>query len=101
MASSQEKANTSLEKRIKSLELEIEAIKRRNKRVEKDKAWETSYTRRVLITLFTYFAMAIYLAYIRIPDPWLNAVVPAVAFILSTLTLPWFKKLWVRYVYRN
>lgn len=31
----------------KELEKEIEQIKARNKRVELDKAWETSWTRRI------------------------------------------------------
>ena len=78
-----------LEKRIKNLE-------ERNKRVEADKAWETSYTRRLLLTVFTYLAIGVYLQVINLPDPWLNAIVPAVAFMLSTLTMPYFKKLWLR-----
>ena len=34
---------------MKDLEKEIEQIKVRNKRVEKDKAWETSWIRRICI----------------------------------------------------
>tara|TARA_Y100000310_G_scaffold315268_1_gene365606 strand:- start:2199 stop:2468 length:270 start_codon:yes stop_codon:yes gene_type:complete len=74
---------------------EILSIKQRNKKVELDKAWETSYTRRGLLTIFTYLAIGIYLKVINIPSPWLNAIVPAVAFMLSTLTLPYFKKTWI------
>ena len=33
-----------------------------------------------------------------LPDPWLNAIVPSIAFLLSTLTLPFFKKLWQKYL---
>lgn len=40
---------------LKQLEREIEIIKERNRRVESDKLWETSYTRRFLLMLFTYF----------------------------------------------
>ena len=79
------------------MEKDIELIKRRNKRVEADKAWERSYVRRFLIVIFTYLAIAVYLNIINIPDAWLNAVVPAVAFTLSTLTFPWFKSAWLRY----
>ncbi len=82
--------------KIKDLEKEIRKLKQRNRRVEADKAWETSYERRFLLTLFTYLAIGVYLQIINIPDPWLNAIVPAVAFMLSTLTLPFFKKLWLR-----
>ncbi len=82
---------------LNELEKEIETIKERNKRVEIDKAWETSYTRRILLVIFTYLAIGFYLKAIDVPEPWLNAIVPAVAFMLSTLTLPFFKKIWARY----
>jgi len=80
------------------LEQEVTNIKERNKRVENDKAWETSYLRRGLLLIYTYLAIGIYFNVIDIPKPWLNAVVPSVAFLLSTLTLPLFKKLWLKYI---
>ncbi len=80
---------------LKQIESELNSIKQRNKNVELDKAWEISYTRRLILVLFTYLAIGIYLWAIRIPMPWLNAIVPAVAFMLSTLTLPFFKKAWM------
>ena len=43
---------------------------------------------------FTYLAVGFYLAAIGVPAPWLNAIVPAVGFMLSTLTLPFFKRMW-------
>jgi len=84
---------TSLDK----LEKEINALKARNKRVETDKEWETSYTRRGLLIIFTYLAIGFYLSAIKIENPWLNAIVPSVAFLLSTLTLPYFKNLWIKF----
>lgn len=80
---------------------EIQDIKERNSRVEIDKAWETSWMRRALLILFTYLAIGIYLRAIRIGRPWLNAIVPAVAFLLSTLTMPFFKKVWLRFHRRS
>lgn len=77
---------------------EIESIKARNERVELDKAWETSITRRVIIAFLTYLVVVLFLWTINIQRPWLNAIVPVVGFILSTLTLPFFKKIWVRYL---
>lgn len=85
---------------VEQLEEEIREIKERNKRVETDKAWEMSFARRILLTIFTYLAIGIYLQAINIPRPWLNAIVPAVAFMLSTLTLPFFKKLWLKFIHR-
>jgi hypothetical protein len=81
----------------KELERRIKVIETRNKRVESDKAWELSYTRRALLMLFTYLAIGFYLQAINVFQPWLNAIVPTIAFMLSTLTLPFFKKLWLKY----
>ena len=76
---------------------EINIIKERNKRVELDKKWEGSYSRKFLLIIFTYLAIGFYLQAIDISQPWLNAIVPAVGFLLSTLTLPFFKKIWLKY----
>jgi hypothetical protein len=84
-----------MEDNIKDLEQKIHKIEERNLKVESDKRWEVSWTRRFLLTIFTYLAIGIYLQVIEIPDPWLNAIVPAVAFMISTLTMPFFKKLWL------
>jgi len=81
---------------MKNLEKRITALENRNRHVESNKAWETSLTRRTILTLLTYLAIGAYLHAIQIPDPWLHAIVPAVAFMLSTFTLPFFKKLWLR-----
>lgn len=81
---------------IDELEREIAEIKERNRRVESDKAWETSYVRRALLTTFTYLSIGVYLYAIGVAQPWLNAIIPAVAFMLSTLTLPFFKNLWLK-----
>jgi len=82
--------------KVKDLEKRIEEIEARNKKVEADKAWETSFARRILLILFTYVSIGLYLDAIQIKDPWLNAIVPSVGFLLSTLTLPFFKNLWLR-----
>lgn len=84
-----------------NLEQKIQVIEERNKRVAADKAWETSWTRRILLSIFTYLAIGVYMWAIGIERAWLNAVVPAVAFMLSTLTMPFFKKLWLRRNQKN
>ena len=83
------------------LEQRISAIEKRNRTVELNKAWEQSYTRRLLIVLFTYISIATYLKYIVGIDPWINAIVPALGFLLSTLTLPFFKRLWQKHFYNS
>lgn len=84
-----------------TLEERVAKIEERNKRVEKDKAWETSWTRKALIALFTYLAISLYLKFIVGINPWINAIVPTVGFLLSTLTLPWFKTLWSKYIHKK
>lgn len=85
----------------KSLEERIAQIEQRNKTVEKGKAWETSYTRRLLIALFTYLSIALYLKFVVRVEPWLNAIIPTVGFLLSTLSLPYIKRVWERYIYKH
>lgn len=80
---------------IEIIKKDIEALKKRNGLVEVDKAWETSWARRILVAIFTYLAIGIYMWSININRPWLNAIVPTVGFLLSTLTLPFFKNIWV------
>jgi hypothetical protein len=81
------------------IEAEIKKIKERNNRVEADKAWETSIIRKVLIGVLTYIVIAVFLWSANIENPLFNAIVPAVAFVLSTLSLPFFKKYWIKKIY--
>lgn len=80
---------------IEELKKELDEIKARNKRVESDKAWETSWARKFLVLVLTYFVIIIFFLVAKLPDPFANAVVPSVAFVLSTLTVPLFKKWWL------
>jgi hypothetical protein len=75
---------------------EIETLKERNRKVEADKAWETSWTRRLMVVILTYFVIVIFFYFAGLPSPWVNSIVPAAAFVVSTLSLPWFKKLWLK-----
>jgi len=79
-----------------SLDQDIQALKERNRRVEIDKAWETSWTRVIVIALFTYGVAGIWLVTIGDVNPWFKALVPAVGFLLSTCSLPFVKKSWVQ-----
>lgn len=79
---------------LEELHQEINDIKARNARVEADKAWETSWTRRTLILALTYIVIVIFFLAADLPDPFMNAIVPSAAFVLSTLTIPICKKWW-------
>ena len=80
---------------LKDLEKEIENIKERNKRVELDKRWETSWTRKICICVLTYFVVIIYSYVIRKYDNiLLSSLVPVIGFTLSTLSLKYIRKIW-------
>ena len=80
---------------IKELEKRILDIEKRNQKVEQDKKWEVSLFRRILLITFTYLSIGFYMSAIKVVNPWLNAVIPSLGFLLSTLTLSFFKKLWL------
>ena len=77
------------------IEQEFENIKQRNRRVEADKAWEVSKTRRGFIAVTTYLVASIWLIVIRDGNPFLKALIPMVGYLLSTLSLPIIKKIWL------
>ena len=85
----------------KEVEREINLIKARNKKVEGDKAWETSWSRKVLIVVLTYLVIVVFFHFAGLPKPFINSIIPALAFVLSTLTLPVFKKWWLKVVYKR
>lgn len=72
----------------------IEKLEARNKRVESDEGWETSWTRRISIMALTYLVVVSYLHFVVHIEPWVNAVVPVIGFTLSTLTISLLKKYW-------
>jgi preprotein translocase subunit SecF len=74
---------------------EIQLIKARNERVEIDKAWEVSWTRRFIITVITYIVASVWLWVISEPNIFPKAVVPTAGYLLSTISIPHIKKLWV------
>ncbi|OIO54127.1 hypothetical protein AUJ46_03850 [Candidatus Peregrinibacteria bacterium CG1_02_54_53] len=81
---------------MENLEQKIAEILERNVRVEADKAWELSWMRRLLITFLTYGIALLFLWLIENERFWLNAGVPALGYLLSTLSLPWIKQWWIR-----
>lgn len=82
------------------MEERIAKIEARNRSVEADKAWETSWARSGLIAVFTYVVVGIFLTFIAVPNPWVSALVPVIGFALSTVTLPFFKRMWIDKFYR-
>ena len=83
-----------------TIEQELENIKKRNKRVELDKSWETSWTRKICIMILTYLIVVIYSYLIKQYDNiLLSSLVPVIGFALSTLSLKYIRKIWERKIY--
>ena len=80
---------------------DIREIKERNKRVEADKAWETSKVRRGLIVIATYITAAIVFTVINVPNPLGNALIPTAAYAVSTTSMSFVKKWWVEKFYNK
>lgn len=80
---------------MKELEQRIAKIEKRNKCVETDKAWETSWTRRICIMVLTYLVVVAYSYIIRECDNiLLSSLVPVLGFLLSTLSVKAVRRLW-------
>lgn len=80
---------------LKELEEKVKNIEERNKRVELDKAWETSWTRKICIMILTYIVVIIYSYVTRNNNNiLLSSLVPVIGFTLSTLSLKFIRKVW-------
>ncbi|MDO8648962.1 MAG: hypothetical protein Q7R81_04230 [Candidatus Peregrinibacteria bacterium] len=79
-----------------SLEEQLQAILERNLRVEADKAWEVSFTRRFSIAVLTYAIAVIFLWSIESASPLLHGLIPTGGYVLSTFSLPALKRAWMR-----
>jgi hypothetical protein len=86
---------------IMDIKTEIDNLKKRNKKVEGDKAWETSFFRRATITVITYIIATLFLWLIDAPNYWLNSLVPTGGYVLSTFTIPVIKRWWVENRYEK
>ena len=78
-----------------NIEERIKKIEDRNKRVELDKKWEISWTRRICIMIITYIVVIIYSYVInKYTNIFLSSLVPVIGFTLSTLSLKLVRKIW-------
>ena len=80
---------------------ELELIKERNRKVEADKAWETSKTRAALVALITYSFMVFVMHIIKVADPFVGAIIPTLGFLLSTLGIYNIKHFWIKNIYKK
>ncbi len=83
---------------MNNLEKRIAAIEARNVRVEDDKRWETSWTRRLSVAVLTYFVVLAYLGIVVHNDrPLINAFVPGIGYLLSTAVMQTIRTVWTRH----
>jgi len=82
--------------RIVQMEKDILIIKARNKKVEGEKAWETSMFRKLLICLITYVVAGAIMYSIGVERFYLNAIIPVAGYFLSTLSIPVVKRWWIK-----
>jgi hypothetical protein len=81
------------------LEKRISEIEARNKRVELDKRWETSFTRRVSICILTYIVVLLFSYFInKSNNIFLSSLVPVIGFTLSTLSVSLIRKIWLNVI---
>ena len=86
---------------IMNLEERIAKIEERNHRVETDKAWEISKSRVIILGVVTYISMGFIFVALKLSQPWINALIASIGFLLSTMTMPYFKRWWIKYIYKK
>ncbi len=84
-----------------NIEKEIEKINNRNKKVEVDKAWETSKTRKLIIAVLTYFVMVCVMFSLGLDSPFIGAIIPTLGFLLSTVGANLVKAVWINKIYKK
>ncbi len=75
-------------------------LQQRNARVELDKAWETSWTRRLVIAAAIWAGAWPWLVSLGVAHAARHALVPSVAYVVSTLSLPVVKRVWMHIRFR-
>ena len=80
---------------------DIITLKEKNKKIEAEKAWETSNTRRGIIAVVTYIIVAIWLDMLDVKHHYLHALVPVCAYLVAMSMLPFLKNYWINFVYRR
>lgn len=81
---------------FEDLRRDVDELRARNLRVEREKAWETSWTRRILITAATWLGAWLWLRQMGVEHAERQAVLPSGAYAVSTLSLPVLRRLWIR-----
>jgi len=88
--------NDTATSRIEKLEATLATVLERNRKVEIEKSWETSNTRKITIVILTYALMCLIFWWLGVENLFRNAIIPTLGYYLSTQSLPMVKKWWLR-----
>jgi chromosome segregation protein len=80
--------------------IEFEESKGNEEQTDEQVIHSRSETRKFVIAICTYIAIGVFLIVINKENPWINAIVPTIGFMLSTLTLPFIKTWWKKNIYK-
>ena len=86
-----------MQEQLQIIEAELKLIAERNRRVEADKAWETSLFRVGSIAGITYVVASLVMYLIGTTTFYLNALIPVIGYLLSTQSLPIIKRRWLHH----
>lgn len=86
----------SLPDELIEIKAELAQIKERNNKVSLDKAWEISLCRKLSILTLTYIVALITMCLIGVKEAYLSALIPVIGYYLSTLSLPFIRKIWLK-----
>jgi len=74
---------------------ELAELRARNARVDREKAWETSWARRLVIATMTWLAAWVSFTGLGSEHAARDALLPSGAYAISTLSLPLLRRLWL------
>ncbi|GAB4285004.1 MAG: hypothetical protein Kow0081_2510 [Candidatus Dojkabacteria bacterium] len=87
--------------KVSSLEAKLKELELLEKYDEIQTAWNKSLTRVFLTSSFTYFVALISMLIIEVEKATLNALIPSLLYILSFQSIPFVKKLWIKWYLRK
>eukprot|EP01041_Mallomonas_annulata_P010036 gene10036-20898_t len=86
-----------MEEEISELRCRLDTLDHRHALDDKGKKFDSSWTRVLIIMAITYVSLSNYMHLIGVGDPLRGAVVPTIGFYLSTWSLCFMRKLWIRW----
>jgi len=77
---------------MESSEIRLVEIQESHRRIEAEKAWEVSWTRRFFTGFLAYIVAVLFFSLIGVPRPIWSALALFVGFVVSSLILSFIKR---------